>query len=732
MVTSALTVADYIPDPVGRQLRSDLTAPHLTHAEGSWMGYPAEPGYTVVTVANATALMSAIGAAGRESRIIECDWDGVSETSSGANGVNAANLTANAAVDWGHDRSATNILVRPKAGRNPRIRCTAGQTAAGALDGRLWLSGLSRIEFRNLTFDGCNVTLGRNSTFPELTMAVFKRCAFLNAKHKNVGALYGSGIRLLHVEDCLFDGCAVGILHSAHFMRSWNNGFVRHYNQDIHASRSYCLTYQKDWYANVWISGAVVWSMAAQASAHVDFSQISTTQVEVHKGYKQLVEFCVVYADNGTNTSTQGVFGSDGAAQGYRCDHLVHNNILAIGAYWAVAAYDPSDDGTKVATRNLTARVGRGFGHNDGGGAQQDAFPRIVGGRGGQAPGTGRMIVSENYFTHEVDDCGRAKDDDNRWGNINIEPRKSAATALRPETLLSGNGTWGKNASGFTTYTDPASAFMGKEAAKAALLAFFKPKAGWRGAGAGPVDPACWPTNPATIGTSALLTASPPDRVLTSQWSVVDAAKGGAATVTVSALDAGITGLAIVVDGGTPIALATPLIRAHTVSGLTDFSHAFALVATNPNGSSNASVAKSINVTDGNGIFDFDGIKPSLAGTATCTAITGGWQWATTNTGVRTLYWDVNNLMIPGRAYKLVLDIETNSRADAISARAASNTGLSIIRGLNLTVTPSATGARQTFTLTVKAGTDTDCIGLYVATTSARTIKLTNLKLTPV
>ena len=702
----SLTLADYLPDPVGRQLRVSLVTPHLTHAEGKWMGYPAQPTYTVVTVTTASALMSAITAAAGQSRIIECNWDGLSETATGSTGRTSSSLTANAAVDWGYNRSATNILVRPRAGRTPRVRGTVGRTATGVLDGAVGLTGLSRIEFRDMVFDGCGVRLTRNSTYPEIAMAVFRRCTFLNHKDTDTGTVYAQGVRLLHVEDCLFDGCAMGILHSAHFMRSWNNGFVRHFNQDMHASRSYIAPYQQGWCANIWISGAVVWGMNPQPSAHIDLSQISTSQVEVHKGYKQLMEFCVYYADNGTQYSTQGLFGDDGAAQGYRCDHLVHNNVLVTGANWAVVAYDPSDDGTKVVSRNIVARVGFGFGY--GGASQYDAYPRIVGNKEGQPFGTGRMIVSENYFAIEPDDCGRAKDDDNRWGNIDLDSRSNAATATRPETLLTGNGTWGKNAAGRTTYADPAPASMTKAAAKAALLGFFQPKVGWRGMGAGPVDPACWPADPSTVSADiSALAVLPPDRVLTSQWSVVDAAMGGVATVTVSSLDAEVTGLAVVVDGRDPVPLAEPLLGEHTITDITNFSHAFSLVASNANGVSGASATKACNVTAGAGIFHFDEIVPARAGSASCTAIEGGWQWTTSGTGARALYWSVNDLMTAGKAYLFELSIEADSLINAISARCAYNTALTTVRGLNTTVTPSATGVKQTFTHTSSAGNTT-------------------------
>ena len=726
---ASLTLADYIPDPVGRQLRVSLVKPHLTHAEGKWTGYPAEPGFQVVTVTTASALMSAIMNAAGQSRIIECNWDGISETAAGATGRAASTLTGNSGVDWGYNRSATNILVRPKAGRTPRVRGTSGQTAAGALNGQVSLTGVSRIEVRDLVFDGCRVSLGRNSTYPEIAMAVFKRCTFLNHKADSSGTVHAQGVRLLHVEDCLFDGCAMGILHSAHFMRSINNGFVRAFNQDIHAARSYTQPYQRNWDANIWIAGSVVWALDAQSSAHLDFAQISTSQVEVHKGYKQLVEFCVFYGDNGTSTSTQAIFGDDGAAQGYRCDHLVHNNVFAFGAYWGVVAYDPSDDGTKVVTRNVVARVGSGFGYGDAGGPQTDTYCRIIGERGGQPTGTGRMIVSENYFTLEADDCRRAKDDDNRWDNIKLDPRAGAVVATRPETVLMGNGTWAKSAAGRTTYADPAPATLGKAEAKAALLAFFQPKAGWRGAGAGPVNPASWPANPAAVPTGPTTWA--PDRVLTSQWAVADAATGDAARLTVFSLAPNVTGLGVVVDGASPIPLAAPLVGTHALAGLTNFAHAFSLVASNANGASGPSAAKTCNVTDGTSLFDFEGLKPTLTSAATCSAIPGGWQWTTSSTGPRSLYWNVNGVMIPGNIYRLDLELEASSLADAVSARCASNTSLTAIRGLNGDVTPSQASLKEAFTLTISATADSDYLGLYLATTAPRTLKLTALRLMP-
>lgn len=490
IVAAQTPPASYIGDAIAVALRNAMAASHDIggSSEQSFTGFSDTTGWTEVTVTTATEMAAAIAStAVNQRKVITCNWNGTSTSSGNAMCLQASSLTANEAVDWGYNRPDWSVLVRAGDGYSPVV---------DKADHLFYIYGANRIEFRGVSFL-CQLRHERNSTYPGLPLMALKSCSFtnggwtLNPNPNN--CIVHSGMRVLHVEDCDFKGSRGGIIGPANYFRSWNNRFNGVVDDDIHSIRTF-YDFMLDWTAHTWVAGCLVYNTSQELIAsglHPDFLQISSPSANP-AAYRTLIEFNIAHLnrnDSVTDGSTQGLFGRQYVGNtAYYCDWCVHNNIFAIGAYWAAFLYDGEDDGAKCAYGNMMVRAASGFDN-------KDSYPIIAGGRDPEStPGTGYLRVVENYYTFTPSQEGNVSNEVYS-GNINCNPTNGATESAKAENILTGNGTWVTGGDGLRRYTAPDAGIEDAATARAALVAFYEPQVGWRGANCGPVDPATWPTS---------------------------------------------------------------------------------------------------------------------------------------------------------------------------------------------------------------------------------------------
>ena len=481
-----LDISSLLPNPLHRAKRQAMADAHFANVhEGNFTGFSAaeEAGFAVVQANSATALVSILdGLIPSDQTIVECAWNGVSSDAGRVFGLAAASLSANGAVDWGYDRPACSVIIRPKTGFAPIFQSTYA-------NGVLELVGLSKIQIENMVFDATSLKFSATSTYPAYAMVALKNNEFTNNDGSNGDkfTVTMSAVRVMHAIGNQFRNCSAGFVGSPNYLRSWDNKFDRMSNNDVHGIRGYDSGGAKaGWVANIWVAGNVVYNMSGANSGsglHCDFLQISlTTETGQHWGYKVLAEFNVAHLDRGGSMpGTQGFFGDDG--YGYSGDWLVHNNVMLVSAYWACLPWDATDNQDKVVTRNMFLRAATAN-------ATQDAYPRIEGLAAPAVSGTGTLEVSANYgalFT-----TGKVNGE-SFTGNVVVSPRAGAAPGTRYSDLLTGNNSFGTDANGYLAYASPDAGITDAPAAKAAIAAFAKPLAGW-GVNGGPQDPLQWPS----------------------------------------------------------------------------------------------------------------------------------------------------------------------------------------------------------------------------------------------
>jgi hypothetical protein len=473
----------YIEDAAVLADRNAKASAHMTpiadglaDGENSFTGFTDTSGFTVVNAADANAAMAAITANSVSGQIIvNCNWNGSSDYSGGlVLGPNNSALTANAGVDWGYVRPNWSVKLVAGSGFSPTITYTGGSF--------IDFVGLHWFEVDGLTFDGAGHRHRITATYPGIAVATYKNCTFKNTA-VGTWAIEADLSRTLHVENCHFEGNESGINGSANYFRSWDNTFRQHGDNDIHAMRNYNDPHASGWTAHAWVSGATVYDQDLTNSGsllHPDFFQISHPN-DAHQGYASLIEFNIVHSNRHVDSyPSQAIFGDDGS--GYDGAWCVHNNIMAISAYWGCVAWDPNDNQNKYVYRNLFARSANG--------QDQDSFQRIRGQR--IASGTGSLDVRENYYTQDASDTGLVSGEV-FTDNIDIDFRNSAASAEQPENILTGNGSWTTNSYGWKSYTSPDAGEADASVARTAIINFMEPQAGWQGANCGPTDPATWP-----------------------------------------------------------------------------------------------------------------------------------------------------------------------------------------------------------------------------------------------
>lgn len=317
-----------------------------------------------------TDLISKINSAGVSGKvIIECAWNGISQSASAINGTNKNALSANGAVDYGYTRHGQKILVRPASGYSPIIQGIASGTGGSKYT---FATGLNYIEWRGMTFDGMCMKIQTSATYPTPAIMAVKSCILQNGTiDSGIFWCVSSGLgscRVLHIENTIEDNNRCGMLGAPNYFRRWNCVNTGHCDNDWNGIRGYA-GYALNWRAYIWMAGNLLYSPSQTgyltSGNHLDYMQCSTTAAAGNiKDHDFLIEFNVIYMNRPGNAGgPQGLFGDDGTATG-TWDWLVHNNIIAIGAYWAMKPFDPNDNGEKWVVRNIFARKGHGPGYN--------------------------------------------------------------------------------------------------------------------------------------------------------------------------------------------------------------------------------------------------------------------------------------------------------------------------------------------------------------------------------
>lgn len=482
------TLSKLLPDSGHRTMRSTMTNNHFpgTSEEQEFTGFTDTElsGFVVQTATDASDLMTKLSdQTTTQNLIIELDWDGNSSTGDRAFGFKTSKLVANALVDWGYDRPTARTLIRPATGKSP--------TLTGTFNGiEMYLIALNIVEFRDIVFENTTVRLEATSTFPCLAISAFKNCTF-----QNNGSGFGLrtlAARSVHVEDCTFSNMQGGISGAPNYGRYFNNVFVDHGENDIIATRLYNKTEQANWTAHHWVAGNLAYdhdNRNPTSRLHPDFFQISHND-DAHDGYSCLVEGNIAHLNrDGANSGSQGVFGDDGS--GYDGEWLVHNNLIIMSAYWACLPFDPNDNSDKVVVNNM---FGRTADLSDGS-SVQDTVPTVRGIR--VVSGSGTLEVKDNYAG--VFTTGIVSGEDFS-GNVILDPQLTAAVGTSYSEVITGNSSYVAGPGGFTEYTSPDAGAASASVGKAALIAFWKPLAGW-GVNAGPFDPNRWPSDWTNIST---------------------------------------------------------------------------------------------------------------------------------------------------------------------------------------------------------------------------------------
>ena len=474
-----LTLDQLLPVQAHRDKRAAMVADHFPASppagfEGDWRGITDTTGFTTITCANADALATELNnATASQKLVLECAWNGVSQSAQRLFGYNANTLTANSAVDWGYDRPAGEILVRPASGFSPVYQSTY---SSGVID----LVGFSKLHFDSMTFEAPAMKFGKSATYPGLAMVAITGCTFQNGTNSDNGAVNLGNLRVMHAEGNQFTDCDAGFVGGPNYFRSWDNSFRGLADNDVHGVRGAAYS---SWTTHVWVAGAIVYDMSSRkmtSGLHCDFLQISHPN-DAHWGYKVLAEMNVAHLNRGQNAAgTQGFFGDDGA--GYNGDWLVHNNLILMSAYHGAVPWDPNDNQDKVVTKNMLLRSAEAS-------DTQDSYPWMRGQAAGAA-GSGTLEVSSNYAADFQ--TGRVAGE-NFTGNVIVSPRTGAATGTRYQDVITGNGSFTTDpVTGYLEYTSPDAGVADALTAKGNIAAFAKPLAGWA-VNAGPEDPGQWP-----------------------------------------------------------------------------------------------------------------------------------------------------------------------------------------------------------------------------------------------
>lgn len=479
--------------------RARQVAIHQTDADTMYMGEASEAGFTVLTATSADDFLTKLNTAcaSLSSYVVERAWNGLSTASGYAvNGPLAGSLTANASAPGGYNRPATGrVIVRDAVGYTPDFTC---------FDNVLAMYGVNRIHFKGGTWS-CGFYFGPGSA-PLPSCAAFTDDIVIDGdgfSKFGIQFLYAWSI---HLEDVQFLRNWACVSGSPIHYRAWNCSSLYGRNNDIQGFRSFDSSpndWIDDYMSTIWVAGWKIFHTDSDEPSdglHPDFCQLMNF-ADRHEGYNLIVEFNVVHMDGKRNPDgyySQGLFGNSSSDAGGSLNHtvnaIVHNNIFAVGAFWALHIPDPEDNGVKMIHRNIAMRCAYHYQF------ENDAYPYVVMERDGAKPaGTGSGIISENYYFRPSWDIVVTESSNvTIENNITLDPRAAAAVGTSPPEVLSGTD---GNGGGWTggDYVRPETGQTTAAGSADAFFAFAEPQVGWRGAGAGPMDPATWPTDYLTL-----------------------------------------------------------------------------------------------------------------------------------------------------------------------------------------------------------------------------------------
>lgn len=483
-LTAIATVQGFTPPPSGQSAidhaatltqRNALAAEHDIggSSDYAFTGFSDTTGWNTTTVTTADGLISALSGAGTtESLLITCNFNGSTNTTETANSVAVGSLSANGAIDYGYDRPGQNIRVVAGSGYSPVI------------GGNVYLNGFDQIEFDGIQFDKL-LYFQTSGTYPTLACAALNNCTIGD----EVRFFYA---RSGHIENCVFKPSATASLGArvkswAEYMRVWNCQFHRmNVAIDPLINFSFTESYQSNWVVKRWVAGCTLYNYDYTTNAgsgnHSDFFQYSTS-TDIHDGYHLLIEFNIIVA-NGVDS--QNIFGDDSSATSVLNNEvLIHNCILISNAPANAVLWDQGNDGDLRAYRLLT-------------------------GRGNKLDPTGTVDAQVQIWvldtgsgtgTYEVRECFGIVNDGatntiTQADNVTVNTKANASAGTKMEDVYTMSG------ANFTTdaysriiYDMPDDGVTDYATARAAIIAFYEPIAGWNdGTGCGPIDPAEWPT----------------------------------------------------------------------------------------------------------------------------------------------------------------------------------------------------------------------------------------------
>lgn len=511
------SLAFFIPRANARARRAEIVLDHFpgTGAEQEFTGFNDLDllTFTVQTAVSYADLIAKINAVGVNSKvIIECAWNGVSQSAAAINGTNKNQLTANGAVDYGYTRHGQKILVRPAAGYAPAVQGTANSAAYGNV--LTFVNGINFIEWRGMIFDGMVMRHQTSSTYPTLGIVAIKNCITQNCG-ADVGAFWnvtsgGASLRVFHMEGTVETNNRCGTTCAANWFRRWNCVDTEHRDNDWNAIRGFAGV-ALGWRARVWIAGNFLYSpsqtLNLASGQHLDFAQVSTQASAGNVAeHDILIEFNIGYLNRpGTAGGPQATFGDDGTIGKF--EWMVHNNLWAIGAYEAIKPFDPSNDGRKFVFRNTCVRKGNGPGYNSSNpSVRNDTCPSVEGLARSPGTGVGFLEMYDNIFCTSYSQTGKAYGE-NIFNNLNCDPRKSAAVGVRMQDTFVGNGSWYQSAGDAMWQYDIGDQGDTPASAKSKIRDFFVPKrfapgqTGYSTADGhyGMTDPNGWPTDFRTL-----------------------------------------------------------------------------------------------------------------------------------------------------------------------------------------------------------------------------------------
>lgn len=480
--------------------RARQVAIHQTDADTLYMGEASEVGFIVLIATSANDFMTKLqtACASLLNYLVIRQWNGLSTaTGYSINGPSTGSLTANASAPGGYNRPTVGrVIVRDAVGYTPDFTC---------FDNVLALYGVNRIHFKGGDWS-CGFFFGPGGSQPLPSCAAFTDDIVIDGagfEKFGIQFLYAWSI---HLEDVQFRRNWACVSGSPVHYRAWNCSSLYGRNNDIQGFRSFDSSpgnWIDSYMSSIWSAGWRIFhtdSDEASDGLHPDFLQLMNFD-DRHEGYNLIVEFNVVHMDGKRNPDgyySQGLFGNMTSSAGGSLNHtvnaIVHNNIIAIGAFSALDIPDPDDNGIKLIHRNMVLRCAYNYQF------ENDSFGYVIMGRDGAKPaGTGSGKVTENYyFEPSWSVVATASSNLVKSGNVQLDPRSVAATGTSPQEVLSGTD---GNGSGWTSgsYTRPETGQTTVAGSTTAFVDFAEPQVGWRGANAGPMDPATWPTDYLTL-----------------------------------------------------------------------------------------------------------------------------------------------------------------------------------------------------------------------------------------